>query len=151
MITLKNITDCDHRIQELVLEWRNQPRIQAMMINKYIISIHEHADWLYHLRKKKKHIHYIVFDSGEPFGIAEIKDNDEFGIYIGDDNYLGKGYGLKLMNAFLEEVFKSRKSIWSLVLRENKGALKLYKNLGFTISETNGEKYYMIELRRRNK
>ena len=32
MITLKNITDCDLRTQQLVLGWRNKPRIRMMMI-----------------------------------------------------------------------------------------------------------------------
>ena len=135
MITLKNITDCDLRTQQLVLGWRNKPRIRMMMTNQDKISIAEHSNWLHELKKKQNHIHYIVFDEAGPFGVAEIKTDDEFGIYIGRDSYLGKGYGKKMMEVFLKAVFETRKQVWSTVKKNNKAAIKIYKDAGFYISQ----------------
>lgn len=59
----------------------------------------------------------------------------EYGIFIGEDNSRGKGYGSETAHLFIKFGFEKLKlhRIYLRLLSENYIAMKLYKNVGFVV------------------
>lgn len=94
-----------------------------------------------------KNTNIIVVDN-EDAGTLEIKE-DEASIFISSlyilPAYQGKGIGSKLITNFIEQAEKENKRVELEVLKLNVGAQKLYKRLGFTLTERDDTKYFMYK------
>ncbi len=133
-----NIIETDKKMQEQVRVWRNKEFIRFSSINQRIISIEEHENWLNNL-KNKKNISWVVFINKIPAGLVSLQNinyenkESEWGYYIGNENFLGKGYGKKILMKFLEMVFSklSFKTLTTKVFEKNKKASDIYLKMGF--------------------
>ncbi|MBS0289829.1 MAG: GNAT family N-acetyltransferase [Proteobacteria bacterium] len=68
-----------------------------------------------------------LFNQFPPSDIAGID------LFIGDENYLGKGYGAKILNSFLNKIIFPKFKIAVIDPDiENERAIKVYKSVGFT-------------------
>jgi len=134
-----DILKADKELQEKVRLWRNQDRIRTCMLSQHLISKEEHFKWLESLSSKDSQQFWVVFVNNEPIGAVYLQSMDhsklssEWGFYIGEEAYTGKGLSAgiiyKLLNHFFE-VMKFEVLI-TKVLSGNKTALGLYKKFNF--------------------
>ena len=115
---------------------------------------------------------YLACDDGKPFGYLQtyrVNDWPEFGdhigydwstasvdLYIGDESYLGKGYGKKMLSQFLRDVVFVKAGIDTCILGpepENLRAIAVYKSVGYSHKKTvlipgEHQPTYIMELRK---
>jgi UDP-4-amino-4,6-dideoxy-N-acetyl-beta-L-altrosamine N-acetyltransferase len=134
-----DILDVGEELKKKVLLWRNKERVRKCMINQDIISEEEHRKWLKQLRNSITQKFWITFFEDTPFGIVNLNNIDsanlisEWGFYIGEEKFLGKGMGRKMLCKLLMfyfDIMKYNKLI-TKVLSGNEIALRLYGQFGF--------------------
>lgn len=125
-----------------ILYWRNQP----FVCNKFIIQepftrdIHER--WLETMVDTGKVHQFIIYESVReirPIGSVYLRDIDlgnrkaEFGIFIGEKECLGKGYGTEATELILKYAFQELgiHKVRLRVFASNEGAIECYKKAGF--------------------
>lgn len=137
-VNLRPITEAD---TDLIIKWRNSERVSNNFIFSEKLTAEMHKKWLE--EKVKKHLveQFIIIEkkSGKPIGSVYFRDIDqtkkeaEYGIFIGEDYALGKGYGNETAKLALEYAFEKMKlnRIFLRVFEDNEAAIKSYENAGF--------------------
>ena len=147
---------CDVPIEwrELLRVWRNKPRVRAEMCFNEEISSEEHSLWLEKVLSSGStdKIRIAVLNR-VPFGMVRLMDinykncSSDWGLYIGDEQFLGLGLGKKMLAylikwAFVEERLKE---LHTKVRKKNIKANSIYTNAGFhVVGET--EDFYIMSL-----
>ncbi len=137
-IYLRPITEAD---TPDILRWRNSPHVKEHFILRDPLTGEVHAEWLKNVVGRGLAQQYIIIvkESGRPIGSQYFHHIDreaataEFGIFIGEKDELGRGYGtevLKLAIRHAREDMKFKK-ITLRVLSGNEAALKIYTAQGF--------------------
>ncbi|MCF8009653.1 MAG: UDP-4-amino-4,6-dideoxy-N-acetyl-beta-L-altrosamine N-acetyltransferase [Halanaerobiales bacterium] len=149
----KNICLREITIQDTdnILKWRNTKDVRQNLFTRNNITKDDHLRWLENKVEKGHCIQFIIFKSDEKvdFGTVFIKNIDnsnkkgEFGIFIGENNYRGKGYGRIAAELILEYTFNHTplNRVYLKVLEENVGAIKSYRNAGFVYEGTLRQSY----------
>ena len=146
-ITFINILQVNPDISRKVRQWRNKDYIRRRMLNRHIISSEEHKQWLLKLQANDSQKFWVVFLNEEPFGSVYLNKVDaksrksEWGFYIGEESFLDKGLGRKMMYKFLMLYFDTMKynELITKVLSGNDKALHLYQQ--FKFRQVSTEKY----------
>lgn len=139
LIYLKPITEVFEK--ELLLKWRNKDHIRLNMYNSDIINKKEHYEWLSKIindNTKRYFINYDIFNK-IPIGLSYIfninyyLNNCEWGFYIGEENYLGKGHAIEMEYLILNHVFEklSLHRLSCAVLDFNEKVISFHKRFGF--------------------
>ena len=134
-----NIINVDNKTLEQIRIWRNLPEIRKYMCNDHIINREEHLDWVKKFKKKNDSFFWIAYLGKKPIGIINLKDVDyknkttNWGIYIGEKNYRGKGIAKNMLFDLMSHVFDEMKlnKMYTSVLECNSNALNFYKKFGF--------------------
>ena len=149
----RDILDVPPDIQELVRLWRNSDHVRKNMVSSNLISEQQHADWLAFLKgHPERQILRVAFYQETPFGIITLKDMDEYasrsdwGMYIGEITFLGKGFARPMLFDLLAWAFdeKGFKRLFTSVLGDNAKAIALYLDFGFHL-EGRFEKHILRE------
>lgn len=124
---------------------RNQCR-DFMTRNKNIITQEEQKEW-YNNIDKTKLIPYLFYENNEAIGYGIIRIESDSCLLTGGliEQFRDKGLGKILFNSLCLESNKMNKDIKLEVLKTNSRAFKLYKNLGFAITEESDDLYFMIK------
>jgi UDP-4-amino-4,6-dideoxy-N-acetyl-beta-L-altrosamine N-acetyltransferase len=146
-IKLVSILDVDDELKEKVRTWRNEDRIRKCMLTQHTISSQEHQKWLGQLANSSTQKLWVVFLDDIPFGIVSLGNIDavrrtsEWGFYIGDESFLGRGLGRKMICKLLMLYFDSMKydELITKVLSANLKVIDLY--VQFRFRQTGTEKY----------
>lgn len=130
---------------ETVVNLRNARHVRDNYIYQKPITISEHNEYYKTKIETGEIVQYIMKDQikGEAVGCTFLKDIDfengtaEFGVFIGDKNALGKGYGKDAVNQMKKLAFDimELKKLVLRVLSNNDVACHTYIQAGF--SETN--------------
>ena len=118
-------------------------------INDPIIKLtDEHIDALYELVnlvqpgyfKRKTALlgnYYGIFNDDELIAVTgermQMNDFIEVSAVVTHPNHTGKGYAKQLVVHTVNEIFKQNKTPYLHVIKDNTGAIQLYKKLGFEI------------------
>jgi UDP-4-amino-4,6-dideoxy-N-acetyl-beta-L-altrosamine N-acetyltransferase len=143
-IEFKDITEIDLTIIEKIRTWRNKERVRKFMLNRDIIGAKEHSDWVKSFAYDQDKIFWVIYIDKIPMGAIYLQNIDfankasEWGYYIGEDNYVGRGYGKKILHQFLDMFFNEigLQTLVTMVAIDNDIAIKIYKNFGFETAET---------------
>ncbi|GEM_PF-2089973 len=135
-----NILETDRVIREKVRWWRNKQDVRSCMLSQSIISQEEHAQWLAGLSKGSVNKFWVIFWRDVPIGAAYLQNIDydrstsEWGFYIGEEAYKGRGVGKKILFNLLEKVFDKMaiEFLFTKVLSTNGSAIHLYKKFYFS-------------------
>lgn len=159
MINFKKFQDKDEDYL-LMMKWLN---------NSYVRQWYGSDDFpkppnLNDIRKKyrkkvlnsNKHNPNIILIDDIPIGYIQYYETKEYlyeenvygiDIFIGEDDYRGKGYGSKILKQIINTIFE-KPNIEKIVIDpdvENKIAIKCYLNVGFKkVKEINGHLIMMI-------
>ncbi len=137
-VYIREITEND---TDLIIKWRNSEHVKKRFIYRKNITRESHTNWLNEKVKKgicKQFIIYIA-DIEKPIGSVYLSNidyenqNAEYGIFIGESDELGKGYGSEAGKLILEYAFNQLKlhKVYLRVFADNLSAINSYRKIGF--------------------
>lgn len=138
-INFVDITKLNSEMVEKARGWRNKENVTKFMLSRKFIVEEEHKKWVESLKEKRGKKVWIVFMASAPIGVACLTNIDyksltsEWGFYIGEDDYRGKGLGKIILYKLLSIFFDDMKfeSLFTKVLSKNIIALNLYEKFKF--------------------
>lgn len=140
-IYLRPITKKD---TDLVVSWRNNQRIQNNFIFQGPFTREIHNHWLDTEVADGRVVQFIIIEKlgQHPIGSVYLRDIDyekkcaEYGIFIGEDVAVGKGYGTQATKKVIAYAFETLglKRIYLKVFADNLNAIQSYKDVGFKVT-----------------
>jgi len=138
-IKFENILRVNDKIKEKIRQWRNKEEIRKYMLNQHIITKEEHLNWLESLKNRNDWKFWVVFVEERPIGSVYLQNIDfknltsEWGFYIGEDDFKGKGLGKYILFKLLKFYFEEMKYevLFTKVLSDNIAALNIYRKFKF--------------------
>ncbi len=137
-VTLRPITYND---TELIVNWRNNTDVMSQFVYQKPFTVQGHNNWMKTMVETGKVVQYIIVSNEDntPIGSIYYRDidmennNAEYGIFIGNKNCFGKGYGSEAAKLFVDFGFEvlGLHRIFLRVFSDNTRAIKSYKNAGF--------------------
>lgn len=125
---------------EIFTKWLNNPDItKYLSIHNGLVSVTGERDYLEKFSKEEFHLSIIKKDNDKIIGNIALEHLDykngsaEFGIFIGDDENLGKGYGSEAIKLLTSYGFQELRlhTIYLTVLDNNPRAKRAYEKCGF--------------------
>ncbi len=141
-VSLRLITSDD---TDLIVKWRNNDRIRNNFVYREFFTREIHENWLKTKVDTGNVVQLIICENSRenrPVGSVyfryedDNRKNAEYGIFIGEDDAVGKGYGNETANLAVEYA-KNKLGLDKLILRVfayNKIAQKSYEQAGFSKS-----------------
>lgn len=134
-----NIIDMPEGLKEKVRQWRNKEEIRKSMLTQHIISKEEHLQWIEGLRHRNDWKFWVIYFNNVPIGSVYLQNMDyenlssEWGFYIGEEEYKGKGLSKAVLLKLLEIFFNEMKFnvLFTKILSGNIVALSLYRKFKF--------------------
>lgn len=135
-VTIREITYTD---TPNIVKWRNTAFVNTNFIFREPFTTEIHEKWIRDKVETGSSIQYIIEVNNLPVGSIFLKDVDsanekaEFGIFIGDEQYINKGVGTIATKLLLNKAFGCKKlhKIYLRVFANNQRALKSYEKNGF--------------------
>ncbi len=124
-----------------IVRWRNKPSVREHFIYRELFTSEIHEKWMKNEVETGKVVQFIIRDRGteQKIGSVYLRDIDknnrkcEFGIFIGEEDYLNKGYGREAAELITEYAFIKMNihKIYLRLLAHNLRALHSYQKAGF--------------------
>ena len=128
---------------DIVLRWRNSDAVKRYFIFREDITYEAHLNWLRTKVDVGKVVQFIIteLETERPIGsvylqnINPVLKNAEYGIFIGEQDALGKGYGTEAAQLILRYGFDALglHKIYLRVLSDNERAIASYRHAGFVV------------------
>lgn len=130
---------------EMIVNWRNREWVRRNFIYQDPFTVEGHMHWV---RTQVEPGHVVQFiicmrQDDRPIGSVYFRDIDrgegtaEYGIFIGERDAVGCGYGTAAARMALEYAFANLhlRKIFLRFLEDNIGAQKSYEHAGFCMSD----------------
>ena len=140
-----------HSSIEQLRQWRNQPELRKYFREFREIGIEDQERWFHKIEKDPNQFNFEIRDKKNKklvghcglHYISWTNRTAEFGIYIGDKTYRGRGYGSNALRTLIKYGFDelNMNRIWCEVYNNN-DALPIYKHLGFVEEGILRQNYY---------
>lgn len=137
-IYLRLMTDED---TNAIVKWRNNPRVRNNFIYQGLFTPEGHRNWIETMVKTGKVIQFIICEkeTGRPVGSVYFRDickehnKAEYGIFIGEDNAIGKGIGSEVCKLACDYGFRVENwhKIFLRAFADNMPAIRSYEKAGF--------------------
>lgn len=126
---------------DLIIQWRNTEYVRRNFIYQKPFTRQGHETWIREMIDTGKAVQFIICvkDTGKPVGSVYLRDIDknhhkaEYGIFIGEKEALGKGFGTQAARLMIRYGFEELNlhKLMLRVLAENLPARKSYEKAGF--------------------
>lgn len=137
-IILHHVCLCD---AEDIVRWRNQEFVRQRFIYQKDFTIESQRKWIETKVASKEVVQFIIEykKDHKRVGSVYLRDIDlsnnkaEYGIFLGEKDYLGKGIGGETAKLVLKYAFHTMKlnKVFLRVLADNLRAFKSYEKAGF--------------------
>ena len=124
-----------------IVKWRANKRVKNNFLYRGEITREVHENWIKTEVETGVEVQFIIeeAESDRPIGSTYLRDIDreigkaEFGIFIGEDDAVGRGYGTEAAKLIVNYAFSNLKlhKVYLRVLDENLVAKKSYEKVGF--------------------
>ncbi len=124
-----------------IVKWRANKRVKNNFLYRGEITREVHESWIKTKVETGEVVQFIIeeAESDRPIGSTYLRDIDreigkaEFGIFIGEDDAVGRGYGTEAAKLIVNYAFSNLKlhKVYLRVLDENLVAKKSYEKVGF--------------------
>ncbi len=127
-----------------IVTWRNREFVRKNFIYQELFTEEGHLRWIETQVKPGHVVQFILcLEEGREIGSVYFRDIDrsagtaEYGIFIGEEDALGKGYGTRAARLALQYAFETMdlRKVFLRVLSDNTGARKSYEHAGFRLIE----------------
>lgn len=134
-LRLMNEEDTDN-----IIKWRNSEFVRRNFIYQKPFTREGHENWVRTMIDTGKVIQFIICTKeARPIGSVYLRDIDrthnkaEYGIFIGEKDALGQGYGTQAARLMIDYAFEQLKlhKLMLRVLAENQQARRSYEKAGF--------------------
>lgn len=126
---------------EKIVTWRNNPRVRFHFIYQELFTTKGHEKWFDTMIETGKAVQFIICekDTDRPIGSVYFRDINEthkkaeYGIFIGEDDAVGKGLGTEVCKLACRYGFETYgwNKIMLRAFADNTQAIKSYENAGF--------------------
>ena len=129
---------------EKIVAWRNRDFVRRNFIYQEPFTREGHLSWIRNRVEPGYVVQFIIcLSGGREIGSVYFRDIDrekgiaEYGIFIGEEDALGCGYGTQAAKAALEYVFTKLRldKVFLRFLSDNIGAQKSYEYAGFRMMD----------------
>ena len=139
LVALRLMTEDD---TDLIIKWRNNERVRASFIYREHFTRQIHENWIKTHIETGRAVQFIILEKKNgyrPVGSVYFRDIDndkktaEYGIFIGEDDAIGLGYGNETAR-LATSYAKDEMGLKTLILRafsKNIPAIKSYEKAGF--------------------
>jgi len=127
----------------LIVKWRNRDHVRQNFIFRETFTAEMHENWMNTRVASGEVVQYIIEEKNSrvPVGSVYLRDIDmmhkhgEFGIFIGEESALGKGYGSEAAYLFVNFCLcgLGLHRISLRVLGKNAAAYRSYEKAGFKL------------------
>lgn len=140
-VHLRFMTQAD---TEQIVAWRNQGFVRHNFIYQAPFTMEGHLAWMKEQVEPGHVVQFVIcLADGREIGSVYLRDIDreaqtaEYGIFIGEEDALGCGYGSQSARLALRYAFETLqlKRVFLRFLEGNEGARKSYENAGFRMIE----------------
>lgn len=137
MIHLRKMTVED---TEKIIRWRNQEFVLKYFIDQECLTKERHLEWIRKQVETGRVVQFIIcLSDGREIGSVYFRDIDkgsgtaEYGIFIGEEDAIGCGYGTETAREALVYAFSELglNRVFLRFLSDNIGAQKSYSRAGF--------------------
>lgn len=126
---------------EYIVKWRNLQHVRSNFIYQKPFTKEGHEQWISSMIEMNKAIQFMICTVAEDKKIGSVYFRDislehkkaEYGIFLGEKEYIGQGIGTQVANLAIEYGFETMKfhKINLRVFANNAGAIGSYKKAGF--------------------
>ena len=126
---------------EDIIRWRNKEMVFRNFIYQKPFTRKGHENWIRTMIDTGKAVQFIICEKAgtRPVGSVYLRDIDrthnkaEYGIFIGEEDALGKGYGTQAASLMIKYAFEEEglHKLMLRVLAENDRAVRSYEKAGF--------------------
>lgn len=124
-----------------IVKWRNSDGVRKNFIYQALFTRESHENWIRTMVDTGKVVQMIICEAGtnRPIGSVYLRDIDkthqkaEYGIFIGEEDARGKGYGSAAARLMISYAFEEMKlhRLFLRVYAENIQAIRSYEKAGF--------------------
>lgn len=149
-IYLRPITEAD---TEMVLRWRNSDLVRQRFLYRKEITPADHMVWLKTKVYTGQVAQFIIYitETNKPIGSVYIQNinhthkNAEYGIFIGEPDALGQGYGTDAARLAIRYAFEELElhKLYLRVIADNHQAIRSYQRAGFTVECVLNDEVYI--------
>lgn len=126
---------------DAIISWRNRDFVRRNFIYQALFTRESHENWIETMVKTKRVVQFIITEksNNRDIGSVYLRDIDyenskaEYGIFIGEEDALGRGFGTEAAKLMLKYAFE-KLSLHKIMLRvfaDNTRAVQSYINAGF--------------------
>jgi len=126
---------------DLIVSWRNTDSVRKNFIYQALFTRESHENWIRTKVETGDVVQMIICEMGSdrPVGSVYVRDVDhthkkaEYGIFIGEADARGKGYGTAAAKLMIRYCFEEMKlhRLFLRVYADNHQAIKSYEKAGF--------------------
>lgn len=129
---------------ERIVNWRNQDFVRKNFIYQDLFTKEGHLSWIRTQVEPGHVVQFIIcLQDGREIGSVYFRDIDrktgtaEYGIFIGEEDALGCGYGTAAAKKALDYAFTKLniRKVFLRFLSDNAGAQKSYERTGFRMTD----------------
>lgn len=131
----------------LIIRWRNTKRVREHFIYRKPFTLQSQEAWFRDEIGSGRVLQFLIVEkiSKKPVGSVYFRDIDpekhtaEYGIFIGEEEALGKGYASETADLALRIAFEQKKlrRVFLRVYCDNAAAIGSYLHAGFAVRGTN--------------
>lgn len=135
------IREMTYEDTDLIVEWRNKDSVRKNFIYQALFTRESHENWIRTMIETGKVVQMMICEreTGRAVGSVYIRDIEpihqkaEYGIFIGEDDARGKGYGTAAARLMIKYCFEEMKlhRLFLRVYAENEQAIRSYEKAGF--------------------
>lgn len=138
-----DLIQLDRSHEKIIIKWRNDPDLNEFLFSDNVITLESHRKWFEDYKQLGNRKEFLIFvrDIYKPIGTVGLSLIDkhnkkaEYGIIIGEKEYMGKGYAKEASTLILSYAFNDLllNKIYLRVFEDNYRATKMYESIGFKL------------------
>lgn len=140
---------------EMVRQWRNDPKIAELMLDKTYITREMQQQWFTKLQQANDQFYYLVWFKEQPIGVASLtkvdrdKGSCEPGMYIFVDEYRNNIVPFCVAFALNDLAFEvlGLSQLYGKIFASNQASVRFHEACGYRLYETkdDGLGLYLLE------
>ncbi|QIR13953.1 UDP-4-amino-4,6-dideoxy-N-acetyl-beta-L-altrosamine N-acetyltransferase [Shewanella aestuarii] len=139
---------------ETVRQWRNDPKIAELMLDKSHITAEQQQTWFDGLQGDTSRAYWVAYFKDEPIGVASLmhicydSSSAEPGLYIYPEKYRNNIVPFCLAFALNDFAFQqlSLNVLWGKIYETNQSSMRFHQTCGYHQYDTKADGLMLVKL-----